>query len=545
MAGHPFKGGHHWLALALSCIPSPRALGLALRLQYGAIDDLKDRLKFDPRLHQHHGTARYDLLSIELIRKFVDLPGTSAAARLAASLQGDLATELQCRDTNRRLLSTRTAGSVEDLTLISRVQAKIELIIGSRPAGWKRHVNWGPGATATLSAFDSVLDNKLLEKQLSVTSSALEYAREEMSSDLHWLMARLGVPVDGPTSLLPSEFSVIDANRMESAPKDAFKDRLICCEPTLNIFLQKGVGGLLRAKLLRAGCNLNDQTRNQILAKRAHKVRLATIDLSAASDTLSREAVYLLLPPAWVELLDDLRSPLTELPMTGGVRQKRRNHKFSSMGNGYTFELESLIFYAIASVIDDSPFVGVYGDDIIVSQKRAAATVRALQFFGFSTNVQKTYVEGEYFESCGKHYFQGFDITPVYQKKSLNCETEFVRFHNRLYRWWDMFGSFLFSPVLSKLRKHSDTRIHESEDGDAGCLVRDIRVVRHKRLQVPCFQSKVFQTTPIRNRHYVPSAYYAIVMRYPGYVTDGPISDGLPFRDSVRLTKKVAERSCG
>jgi len=545
MCALPFRGARTSFVIeALSCIPSPRALGLALRLQYGATDDLKDRLRFNPRYHLDHDTARYDLLSIELIRKWKDLPGSSISSRVAAALSGDIDTERQCAATNARLRAVRENGSYSDLAFISKVQCKIQRIIGAAPVGWERHVNWGPGATATLSSVDAVLDNKLLEKQLSVTSSALVYARTIMSEDLHWLRARLGQHVDGPTTLLSAEFSLCDANRMETVPKDAFKDRLICCEPTLNIFLQKGVGSLLRDRLKQAGCNLNDQTRNQRLARSAYKAGLCTVDLASASDTLSRETVYALLPPCWVELLDDLRSPLTVLPLAGGIRHARLNQKFSSMGNGFTFELESLIFYAIASVVDDSPLVGVYGDDIIVSAERSSQLIQWLAFFGFSTNVQKTYVEGCYYESCGKHFFKGFDITPVYQKAQLTTEIELVRFHNRLYRWWGMFGSILFKSVLRDVRRKTDARIHESEEGDAGCCNRHIAIVRHKAFQRRAFKSIVFNVDPVRNSWYVPDAYLAVVLRYPGYTTDGAISDGLPFRSSVRLTKKVAVRPC-
>jgi len=557
MDGHSFRDGRlgttaikpsGLIQEALSCISGSRALGLALRLQYGAIDDLKDRLKFNPLHHLDQATARFDLLSIELIRKWVDLPGSSPSDRCNTALAGDIVSEHRCLLTNLHLRAARVSGTYAELLFISRVQSKIASWIGNSPLGWEDYVSWGPGATATLSSRNAVLDNKLLERQLSVTSSALVYAQQLISEDLHWLRARLGEHVDGPASLLPTEFLVTDANRLELAPKDAFKDRIICCEPTLNIFLQKGVGSLLRSYLRKAGCNLNDQTRNQRLAKLAYKAGLATVDLSAASDSLSRELVHLLLPPAWVELLDDLRSPCTSLPDASIKKERRvrRNEKFSSMGNGFTFELESLIFYAIASVVSDSPLVAVYGDDIIVPQSDAASLINWLRYFGFETNVQKTYVSGNYYESCGKHYFQGRDVTPVYQKSSLLEESEIVRFHNRLYRYWGFAGQYIFRPVLARLRAMTKVRMHVSEEGDHGCLTNDVKLVRWKTkendFQALAFKSLVLVTEPVKNRYYVPSAYLAVVMRQPGYLRDGPISDGLPFRSTVRVTKKVRVR---
>ena len=68
----------------------------------------------------------------------------------------------------------------------------------------------------------------------------------------------------------------------------------------------------------------------------------------------------------WFELLDRFR--------TGSVTYRDKIiklNKFSSMGNSYTFELESLIFYSLAVATCshlgiDPRDVSVYGDDVII-----------------------------------------------------------------------------------------------------------------------------------------------------------------------------------
>lgn len=169
------------------------------------------------------------------------------------------------------------------------------------------------------------------------------------------------------------------------------------------------------------------------MAARAYKDGLATIDLESASDTMCHGLVLDLLPPDWFVYLDALRSKSYVID-----GQWRSFEKFSAMGNGFTFELESLIFYALArSVVpvEESQDVSVFGDDIIVPAKYAPQLLELLDYVGFLPNKQKTFVSGNFYESCGKHYHKGFDVTPIYQKEYPNDESETYRLANRLYRW--------------------------------------------------------------------------------------------------------------
>jgi len=129
-------------------------------------------------------------------------------------------------------------------------------------------------------------------------------------------------------------------------PKSAKTDRSIMIEPLLNTFVQKGIGSYLKGRLLKAGCNLYDQSINNSLARKGSKDgTLATVDLSSASDSIAYSVVLDLLPVDWMNFLTAWR--------TGHVVYDKKRidfelEKFSSMGNGFTFELESLIFYTCA-----------------------------------------------------------------------------------------------------------------------------------------------------------------------------------------------------
>jgi hypothetical protein len=198
-------------------------------------------------------------------------------------------------------------------------------------------------------------------------------------------------------------------------PKTAKIHRAIPIEPLLNGFIQTGCDQYLKEKLLlRAGIDITDQSRNQGLAYQGSLPGwfnpLATIDLSAASDSIAIETARDLLPPAWFDFLNSIRSPCFSVD---GV--EKRYEKFSSMGNGFCFPLETLLFASLAysanAVTGDTIF-SVYGDDIIVRQSAAALVIEYLKYYGFKTNNEKTFLFGPFRESCGADFFEGVSVRP-------------------------------------------------------------------------------------------------------------------------------------
>jgi hypothetical protein len=73
------------------------------------------------------------------------------------------------------------------------------------------------------------------------------------------------------------------------------------------MFLQLGLGDLLRETLLKNGCDVRDQSVNQDLAKNANKLNLATIDLSSASSWFTWQNLEGILPADLMHLLDLVR----------------------------------------------------------------------------------------------------------------------------------------------------------------------------------------------------------------------------------------------
>jgi len=214
--------------------------------------------------------------------------------------------------------------------------------------------------------------------------------------------------------------SVTNGNRLDFVPKDAKTDRPIGIEPTTSGLFQKCIGDYIRNKLGLRGIDLRRQSINQLLAKRCLSQGLCTIDLKSASDTISYALVMELLPWDVFCLMDAFRSKSTWVSET----QVMNLNKFSSMGNGFTFELETLIFDAICRStasyckVDLIPQLNyhVYGDDIVVPRELYGPLTTVLETFGFSVNLDKSFSTGVFYESCGHDYFNGSFVRPYFLK---------------------------------------------------------------------------------------------------------------------------------
>lgn len=230
----------------------------------------------------------------------------------------------------------------------------------------------------------------------------------------------------------------VRGNIFFTANKDATQKRGCAKEASVNGYYQLGTGQLIKRTVkARTGYVLED-------VPGIHQLRAcegswtgedATIDLTSASDTNCYNFVKLTVPPKWFELLDSLRSPFTY--MDG---KWIKLEKFSSMGNGYTFELETVLFLAVARAVvrlngGDPDRVSVYGDDIIVPTDQSQNVISALGWCGFTPNKRKTYATGVFRESCGGDFFLGQAVRPYFLKKEPNEPQDFIGIANGLKRF--------------------------------------------------------------------------------------------------------------
>lgn len=315
------------------------------------------------------------------------------------------------------------------------------------------HFGWGPGSSTRLTRRFGDACYKYSGNP-EVTPNAYIAGAAAIAADPVWQRTVGYLPGGTPT--------VVWGSTLTTVPKNYKIDRVIAVEPDLNMYLQKGLGGLLRAKLKRVGIDLDDQTRNQFAAR---DFELATIDFSMASDSVSSGLVWYLTPANWSEWFDRTRSDFTVRP----DGRLHRLQKISSMGNGYTFELESAIFYCLAQAVvpvEEHHRIFVYGDDVILPKKYAQDFLELASVAGFSPNTDKSFVDGPFRESCGFHCHSGYDVTPFYVRRPVKSHDQLFLLHNNLKRWMGRVDSlltrtewFALTSLLKELRSFACKRL--------------------------------------------------------------------------------------
>lgn len=384
-------------------VNTPRAMACYMLASNNEWDQYMDLVSPDPL----SPSFDVDYLVSEAMRKNPLLPGykTPEQRENAARIKWYEA-EAMCSRTNE-LLSEYLSGNISFHPDVELLLTKTQQLIADILGPLTRHklciaeanFRFGPGSTSSCSGED-VLPSRKMVSRMDITSSLLPYYRVLQ-------------PHGWRRILTDKTVREVPGNKVTFVPKTAKTDRAIAVEPHMNIYGQLGIGHLIRSRLSKAGLDLdNGATTNRRRAGLAQCSSDVTIDLSSASDTIAHNLVMLLLPPDWFNLLSLFRSEKSFID-----KRWVDLEKFSSMGNGYTFELESLIFWSLSracSAFDEWPVV--FGDDIICSRTASQKLIPLLKLLGFSINEDKTYLAGTFFESCGADYWHGVDVRPFYFK---------------------------------------------------------------------------------------------------------------------------------
>lgn len=437
------------LTIALNILESldhPIALSVAIKLRYGDFKGVVES-EINPSDFNDVKDFRAAHQAVKLLSKYPYL--NTGIDRPGVALRSFYDAERVCSETNNRFRSMREGrGKPLDpavQAVITMAQRKISHILGDADINSvSEQFGWGPGASIGVRGQHTSAYNKF-SGPLDVTRNCLAMGTAVLNSSPSWANAvcKTGEFPSVPVRALKSVFKTVTGSEIIFVPKNAKTDRIIAVEPSMNGFIQKGFGRFIRKRLReRAGIDLNNQSINQSLAQYGSITnRLATIDMSMASDTIAKELVRELLSDEWFELLSTCRC---EQGTVKGTDVTVWFQKFSSMGNAFTFELESLIFYALSQACVDqlregqgdgvSNTVSVYGDDLIVPSYSADLLLRVLDFCGFTVNVKKSYFDGAFRESCGKDYFLGTDVRPFFIKERIDNVEALYRVANNIRR---------------------------------------------------------------------------------------------------------------
>lgn len=426
---------------------TPKSLALEIMLRY---NDFSEMQSIAPSVdHYDHATPEsfeLDYKAFQLLRKSSGLIEGYDLAK-SAILKAEKAEALN-HDTNE-LFSRRASGNFKFLPQTERIMFYAQSFIAdclSNSIFGDHDAGFGPGATIACKGEDTHLLCKTATFPIC-TTSVWPYLRSYLTQCNAYSCSIVGLElqtmVAGPFSIVAPKH--VEFNKLTTVPKDFRGDRVICIEPDGNILVQKQLGRWLRSALRSVGLNLNTrQPVNGRLARQGSLYdTLSTIDFSSASDMISTGLIRALLPDYAFNMLDSARCKYTAWPTDDGYNI-RKNSKFSSMGNGFTFELETLVFLGLLygsfkeancrMHLHDSPLTNasVFGDDVICPTKVGEIFVECCRCVGFVVNHEKTFTKGYFRESCGYDYFNGMRITSFRIKELITDDFRRVDYANRL-----------------------------------------------------------------------------------------------------------------
>jgi hypothetical protein len=374
--------------------------------------------------------------------------------------------EQDVKDADARLDPAYMAEFVQMSSLLfGEVFSKVD-----RDIYWGRTIpRHGPGAVADRISSNGKYDQRTWTARLQPVLPAeeflypnLRYAREDEELDI--LEPGNEIPV-----------------RVTSVPKTLKTPRIIAMEPTCMQYAQQALQRSYRSALkedsfLSRVIGVEDQVPNQDLAREGSlSGDLATLDMSEASDRVSNQLIQAMTQD-WSHLhaaVQASRSRKADVPGHGVIRLA----KFAPMGSALCFDFEAIVFLTIIFVAinrelnaplcrdslikEFSRRVRVFGDDLIVPREHVLSVVDALETFGFRVNAGKSYWTGRFRESCGREYYDGFDVSIVKVRQVLPTRRQdastvnaAVELRNLAY-WAGLWQTARFLDVhLRKLLKH-------------------------------------------------------------------------------------------
>jgi len=352
-----------------------------------------------------------------------------------AAMYSFLACEFRNKATNdkfRKYHDTWDSGEFKtpDIdTLIQRIRRKISEIMGPAPSLADLDLRFGPGEVTSCKKY-TTSRYKLSVTPIHGLNVSQESLEELLETVPHYAFLHYKNGVERR----------VGSGEIFFVPKNAETDRTCEKQLVLNSIVQKGIGSHLKTRLRSVGIDLSDQSTNSFLARwGSSNGCIATLDLKEASNSIALWVVYTLLPSDWFNLLNTWRSPKYDCKPYNLTNVEFQ--LFSSMGNGFTFELESLLFYSIAKVIMEtnspreewsSHICSIFGDDLVVETEYYEQVKTIFEDFGFIVNNEKSYRSGPFRESCGGDYYSGIYVRPFFIK---DCMTpaRLVGLHNHYF----------------------------------------------------------------------------------------------------------------
>lgn len=311
--------------------------------------------------------------------------------------------------------------------------------------------NFRPGPGASIDADADSFYTKMFDSPLSTTSEYLvALYRAAIVESPTWRTAEF-------VRNASFGFTTAKGNKLFFVPKNSEISRTCCTEPAVNMLFQQALGRFLEHRLkktYRIDLSTQPDVNRKLARLGSNDGSFATIDLASASDSIGWSLMQRSIPSNLLGYFRLFRSPSTTLP---GGKEVQLN-MISTMGNGFTFPLQTIIFASAVKACyqlkgihlwdgDNEPNFSVFGDDIIVRTEAYDSVITLLRDLGFQVNDGKSFSVGPFRESCGFDYFKGIPVRGVFIE-SLETQSDVYSAFNRLTRW----SAVNQIPIMNTLR---------------------------------------------------------------------------------------------
>ena len=313
----------------------------------------------------------------------------------------------------------------------------IKAIIGEfDPEEVMQNVQFGKKASIGCPLNLAYIDAKLINEQAFTSSSqGYNWFRGYLETDAHLSQFFAG-----------KSPSIVKSLIFQQVPKTWNKNRGITPLPLVDLFYTFGIGRVCEKRLKVAGLDISrlPNRHRWLVEMNSDGGYLATADLSAASDSLTAQLLNQVLPRSWYNALK--RAFFHQMDL--GEGRHIYTHSVLPMGNGFTFPVQTLVFYglllAIQELFNVRGVISVFGDDLIYPVKMHKYVYRVFEGLGLILNLDKTYAHYPFRESCGEDYYRGLAVRPAqlktpkdgYKLSGYRLHTHIYKIINVLLRRW-------------------------------------------------------------------------------------------------------------
>lgn len=240
--------------------------------------------------------------------------------------------------------------------------------------------------------------------------------------------------------------------------------RMIMPNTTIGTLYSSGLGRTIEGRLRTFGHDIKylQPVHGELAKIGSITGTLVTADQSLASDNITVDLIDRLFPSKWAYALKKGR--IEEMALYG---RRIKTPTFATMGIGFTFPLQTLVFLAILLAIrdhcelDEQTVISVFGDDLIYDIRMHSVVMSVFPSLGLVINADKTFADGYFRESCGFDYYRGIDVRPFHLKRVDTRSAAKRRVEAYLYtafngvarRWQPYEVPLTFNLIIEEIRK--------------------------------------------------------------------------------------------